>query len=142
MKSLAKQPGGRFEWPKLRELLNSPLLRQYYVNYLSQAHNLENLHFLDDVQQFREKAISLEDHSSKICALALPIMDKYIVNDAPSQVGERKKSRNIVVVVFVAYEEKKKKKRSILSARFASKRFNSFSKRSLSTCLMTVRTVC
>lgn len=84
IKTLAKR-AARFEWPKLRELLTSPLLRLYYVSYLSQAHNLENLRFIEDVQQFREKAAGLQDHSSKIRALANPIVEKYIVTDAPSQ---------------------------------------------------------
>jgi hypothetical protein len=87
VKCLAKRgPGSRFEWPKLRELMTSPLLRLYYISYLSLAHNLENLHFVDEVQQFREKAASLDDHSGKICALARPIIDKYVMSDAPSQV--------------------------------------------------------
>jgi hypothetical protein len=87
LQSIAKKGvGAMFEWPKLRVLMTSPLLRMYYVSYLSQAHNLENLLFLEDVQKYREKAAVLQVNSPKIRALAQPIIDQYVVTDAASQV--------------------------------------------------------
>ena len=85
---LAKRgPGGRFDWPKLRSMIASPVQRLYYFGYLQQAHNLENLLFVEDVKQFRERAVALEPNSSKLLALARPIVDKYVVTNAPSQVN-------------------------------------------------------
>ncbi len=82
-----KGPGGRFDWPKLRSIMASPVLRMYYINYLQQAHNLENLLFLEEVKVFREKAAALAANSSKLLALATPIVEKYVVSNAPNQVN-------------------------------------------------------
>ena len=110
-----KGNGGKFEWPKLRIILTSPLLKLYYKTYLSQAHNLENLLFVESVETYRQKCADLPNHSSKGLAVAKPIVELYVVEGARHQINIRAAAReqtlknvakNLTISSFdVAYEE-------------------------------------
>lgn len=88
LQSLTKRgEGGRHEWPKLVSLLASPVQRLYYLTYLQQAHNAENLHFYEAVNEFRAMASAASADMKLVKARAVHLVDEYVKDGAPSQIN-------------------------------------------------------